>query len=91
MPYKGQGTNHTGNGILLRADLHTLFDLHLIAIDEATMRLLVSSELNGSDYEGYRGARIRIPKQSANQPSLDALKIHRSLAGHSRNARARSG
>lgn len=50
MPYKGRQTNHLGNGILLRADLHTLLDLYLISIDESSMRVLVSSELNGSDY-----------------------------------------
>lgn len=79
IPYKGQNTNHLGNGILLRADLHTLFDLHWIAIDDLTMRVLVSSKLNGSEYERYRGKAIRIPRQSGRRPSSDALKYHRML------------
>ena len=34
IPYKGSSTNHIQNGILLRADIHTLFDLDLLRIDE---------------------------------------------------------
>lgn len=79
LPYKGRETNHSGNGILLRADLHTLFDLYWISIDESTMRVLVSSELNGSDYERYRGKKIQIPTQSGSRPSVGALKHHRRL------------
>jgi putative restriction endonuclease len=37
MPYLGQDTNHPSNGILLRADIHTLFDLGLLSIDTDTM------------------------------------------------------
>ncbi|MBY0528365.1 MAG: HNH endonuclease [Gemmataceae bacterium] len=54
VPYKGEITNHLANGILLRADFHTLFDLGLITVDEATMRLLVSTKLNGTGYEKVR-------------------------------------
>lgn len=79
VPYKGHDTDRSDNGMLLRADLHTLFDLHLIAIDELTMRVLVSSKLNGSDYARYRGTRIRIPRQPGSQPSVGALKGHRLL------------
>jgi hypothetical protein len=32
-PYAENGTNHISNGLLLRADFHTLFDLYLLAID----------------------------------------------------------
>jgi len=34
IPYKGASTNHVQHGILLRADIHTLFDLDLLRIDE---------------------------------------------------------
>ena len=34
-PYMGPKTNALSNGLLLRADLHTLFDLGLLAIDTA--------------------------------------------------------
>ncbi|WP_169719739.1 HNH endonuclease, partial [Novosphingobium acidiphilum] len=38
-PYLGPKTNHVTNGMLLRADIHTLFDLGLLAI-AADHRLL---------------------------------------------------
>lgn len=81
VPYKGDITNHPGNGILLRADFHTLFDLRLVAIDEVTMRLLVSHRLNGTGYEKYRGTRIRIPKEATIRPSREAIEQHRSESG----------
>lgn len=77
VPYKGPETNHSSNGILLRADLHTLFDLHWIAIDQSTMRVLVSSKLSGSNYERYHGKVLHVPKQPSSRPNPDALKYHR--------------
>mgnify|MGYP002624832825 FL=1 len=81
VPYKGEMTNHPGNGLLLRADLHTLFDLGLIAVNDVTMRLLVSAKLNGTGYENYRGKKVRIPKQKGKQPSREALEQHRVESG----------
>jgi hypothetical protein len=37
-PYRGDATNDVTNGLLLRSDLHTLFDCGLIAVDERTQR-----------------------------------------------------
>jgi len=81
VPYKGSKTNHEGNGLLLRADLHTLFDLRLVAVDVETMRLLVSPELDSTGYEKYRGKQIRVPKELPSQPSREALEQHRRESG----------
>jgi hypothetical protein len=81
VPYKGEITNRPENGILLRADFHTLFDLRLIAVDEVTMRLLVSPRLNGTGYEKYRGKQVRVPKDVYNRPSREAIEQHRSQSG----------
>lgn len=40
-PYRGEHTNAVENGLLLRADVHTLFDLYLLWIDRK--RLAVAS------------------------------------------------
>ncbi|MBW4515261.1 MAG: HNH endonuclease [Timaviella obliquedivisa GSE-PSE-MK23-08B] len=45
IPYCGLETNTTSNGLLLRADLHTLFDLNLITIDPQTMKVLIAPKL----------------------------------------------
>jgi predicted restriction endonuclease len=81
VPYKGPDTHHLGNGLLLRTDLHTLFDLKLIALDVDTMRLLVSPSLSDSGYERYRGSRITLPDDPAKRPSSEALKQHRKASG----------
>src|SRR5271155_3471993 len=35
-PYRGLQSNHPQNGLLLRADLHSLFDLGMLAVDPLT-------------------------------------------------------
>jgi hypothetical protein len=79
--YRGPETNHPGNGLLLRTDLHTLFDLKLIAIDVTTMRLLISSTLVGTCYKQYRGSPIKVPDDPASRPSREALEQHRMESG----------
>jgi HNH endonuclease len=81
IPYKGPETNHPTNGLLLRTDLHTLFDLRLVAVDVATMSLLVSPSLAGSCYEEYRGKSIKVPDDHSSRPSRAALEQHRKESG----------
>ncbi len=59
-PYLGPHTNHPSNGLLLRADIHTLWDLGLIAINPESMQVEISNKLMGSDYAVYRGQKIKI-------------------------------
>lgn len=76
-PYDGPRTNHVTNGILLRADLHTLFDLHLLAIDPKTKKVSVNSILRGTEYWRFRGRRIRLPSIHSYHPSEKALDAHK--------------
>lgn len=52
------GINHSKNGILLRADLHRLFDKGLMGIDAKTMTVVVWPELANSDYHQYHGVKL---------------------------------
>ena len=45
------------NGLLLRSDIHTLFDLNLISLDEDT-KIIVDESLLGTEYEKYNGKVI---------------------------------
>jgi hypothetical protein len=81
IPYKGTQTNHVGNGLLLRGDWHTLFDLRLVTVDGETMRLVVSPKLAGTGYDKYDGETIRLPEDPANWPSKEALKQHQRESG----------
>ena len=73
VPYMGEKTNHVTNGILLRADIHTLFDLGLLGINQ-NYEVVVSSSMKKTDYEVYNGRKILLPDNNAEWPSLPALK-----------------
>lgn len=79
-PYLGPSTNHVTNGLLVRADLHTLFDLGLIAVD-GDYRLVVSSELGNSKYTELHGKALHLPKSPSEKPSAAALRWHRRQHG----------
>lgn len=75
-PYLGSETNHPSNGLLLRADLHTLFDLNLITIDPEEMAVLIAPSLDGTYYEEFKGKKIHIPENQTYAPSRKALRNH---------------
>lgn len=75
-PYRGVNTNAATNGILLRADIHTLFDLSLISINPGTMKIRTSSVLAGTDYESFDGKIPFLPRKANLRPSTAALDYH---------------
>lgn len=89
-PYKGEYTNVVSNGLILRSDIHTLFDLHLLTVvPDLTVR--VAPEASNEPYSTYDGAQIMCPKRSADRPGLDVLSRHNEAclwldprAGHGR-------
>ena len=83
VPVKDDGHHEVSNGLLLRRDLHGLFDQHYVTItpDKA---LLVSKRIkeefeNGKEYYAMHGRRIRDPKFSTDAPSIEALRRHNEL------------
>jgi hypothetical protein len=46
------------NGLLLRSDIHKLFDAHLISINPETKVVEVSDRIKSSDYLGLRGITV---------------------------------
>lgn len=79
IPYKGVETNHPANGLPLRADIHTLFDLHLLSIHPETRRVVISPQLLNTSYVEYQGRTVSLPEQEAVQPDLSALAKHYEL------------
>ena len=75
-PYLGTDTNHVTNGLLLRADIHTLFDLYLISIDSKTSKIVISSSLVNTCYKELNGKPLKSPKNYAESPSPQALARH---------------
>ena len=78
----GEGGEHEpSNGLLLRTDIHRLFDLGYVTVD-ANRRFAVSHRLkadfdNGRHYYDLHGTSLRAPVPHFPQPSAGALAWHR--------------
>jgi hypothetical protein len=81
IPYRGNYTHDVSNGILLRADLHTLFDLGKIAVDTRTMTLVLADELLNTSYRILVNRPLHYPRDETCRPSTEGLDLHRRLAG----------
>ncbi|UQA59499.1 HNH endonuclease [Polyangium aurulentum] len=79
-PYRGPDSNRVENGLLLRADVHTLFDIGLLAVDAKSMRVLVASALSATMYAELKGKPLKVPAVAALRPSREALQQHREWA-----------
>ncbi len=77
-PYRGTYTNGISNGLLLRADIHTLFDLGMITVTPAH-KIEVSAKLHGTEYASLCGQPIKLPQSAIDRPSDQALDWHRNL------------
>lgn len=73
-PYLGEKSNHPSNGILLRADIHTLWDLGMIAINPVDMKVNIKNSILGSKYGTFHSKKINFLEKE--KPSIDALKEH---------------
>ena len=73
VPYRGPEMNSVQNGVLLRADIHNLFDLGLMQIDPSTLRISLSEELKSTSYGKLDGRKLRAPLQVSKRPSQAAL------------------
>lgn len=82
-PYLGPASNHIQNGLLLRADLHNLYDEGLVTITP-DYRFRVSERVradyeNGEDYYDMEraGVRLRDAVDESMSASRDALAWHK--------------
>ncbi len=81
VPCRRAETNHVTNGLLLRADLHSLFDLGLVAIDTGSMTGVLNQELLTTSYGELEGVKISVSNRDLDQPSKAALDYHRFWSG----------
>jgi putative restriction endonuclease len=77
LPFMGILTNNIQNGLLLRSDIHTLFDKGLLAIDTNSWEVLIDPKLNGTEYEAFGNQTLRLPTAPGCWPSVEALRKHR--------------
>jgi putative restriction endonuclease len=72
-PYLGPLTNDVSNGLLLRSDLHTLFDCYLLSVHPQTRRVVIAEELKVSSYAKLADRKLRAPVNDMLGPSTKAL------------------
>jgi putative restriction endonuclease len=79
-PLPAGGEHRLDNGLLLRSDVHTLFDHGYLAVDPRH-RLLVSPRLreefgNGEQFYARAGQQITLPQRVTDRPAREALEWH---------------
>lgn len=80
-PYARSGPNLLQNGILLRSDLHKLFDIGYLTVTP-DLRVEVSKRIkeeyeNGREYYAHQGQRLdNLPNQTNERPSREFLTWH---------------
>ena len=80
VPYAHGGQHDVSNGLLLRSDVHRLFDLGYVTVTPG-FRLEVSSRLrgdyeNGRTYYPFHGQEIVVPLPAALRPDPKLLAWH---------------
>jgi len=79
--YSKSGPHRTSNGLLLRADIHRLFDDGYVTLDP-DLRFLVSERVreqfeNGREYYRFNGAKLQnLPDSINDLPSKEFIKWH---------------
>lgn len=79
-PFGQGGMHEVQNGILLRSDLHTLFDRGYITVTpehklEVSRRIHEEYE-NGKEYYALNGRKILLPNRSTDVPKKENLQYH---------------
>jgi putative restriction endonuclease len=79
-PYGDGGTHEARNGLLLRRDIHSLFDAGYVTVTpglqfEVSRRIREEFE-NGKHYYALHGNKIEPPRDTRQSPDLDALTWH---------------
>jgi putative restriction endonuclease len=79
-PYASEGRHESNNGLLLRRDIHSLFDLGYVTVTpthqfEVSRRIRDEFE-NGRDYYALHGKSIRVPDEIERRPDPQTLTWH---------------
>jgi putative restriction endonuclease len=94
-PVTKGGKNRLDNGLLLRSDVHAMFDGGYLGVDPA-YRLHVSPRLraefgNGEQFYAQAGEVIALPKRRADRPQREFLEWHLPQDGSARPWAAGAG
>jgi putative restriction endonuclease len=79
LPYRGEHTNRVDNGLLLRSDIHVLFDLGHIWIAPG-FKVCIASILDSTEYKQLEGRTLILPNDPKLHPNREHLQQHAKLA-----------
>ncbi len=79
-PFSEGGEHNVTNGLLLRTDIHRLFDLGYVTVGDdgkfEVGRKLKEDFENGRHYYGMHGRQLFMPRDAHQRPSREALEWH---------------
>ena len=82
-PYGEGGEHRVDNGLLLRRDLHTLFDRGYLTVSPdyhlEVSRTIREEFENGRDDYALHGRELLIPRKLAERPSAEFLRWHNEI------------
>lgn len=78
--YQSGGEHEVSNGLLLRRDIHSVFDAGYVTFDD-DLRMVVSDRVrtefnNGNEYRRLHGATLVAPDAAQARPSIEHLRWH---------------
>jgi hypothetical protein len=62
VPFAANGRDDLHNALLLRADLHSLFDRYLIDVDPTSLTITCDERLESKGYRRFHGRSLGLPK-----------------------------
>lgn len=79
-PYRKEGPHEAGNGLLLRRDIHSLFDAGYVTVspklDFEVSRSIRDEFENGREYYALHGTKIFVPQRTDLRPNPEWLSWH---------------
>lgn len=76
LSYRGTSSQRIDNGLLLRADLHLLYDRHLLSVSPDRYTLSLSNEIRNSQYGNLHGRQLTLPVNTSMRPRPEHLAVH---------------
>lgn len=72
VPYRGDKDHHPTNGLLLRADIHKLFDKDFLGIEPETLKVHLHRDVKSMGYEAWDGVVLACDARLLSKEALQA-------------------
>lgn len=76
LSYRGRSSQLVRNGLLLRADIHLLFDRHMVGVEPEALRVRLAPALLSTAYADLDGRLLLRPRRAVDMPDATRLSVH---------------